>query len=220
MPQELSGVCRCCGLEGRGLHFEKWVPDTFTNWDSLRGGQIICEACQFCFTDRNEPLTRKTGKDKPQRMRNYSHFVTGKGEWIPCSKGDKRRMRELLADEPAVAIIAVSGQKHIIFRAQEGWWQFEEQTLRPFPADLARLLGIVEQLYAGFSKADIETGRYPQHRIILFGVARWRELESEIKRARGTVRLSLALFLAQKEEDDGLPDDSGQPSLALLARNI
>ena len=116
----------------------------------------------------------------------------------------------MLAASPSVAVIAESGQKHTIFRARVGWWQFEEHTLRPFAPELERLLGLVEQLYAGgFSKADIETGRYPQHRVVAFGVRQWHELEAGIRPERGTPRLQLALFLAQKENDD---DGRYQPS--------
>jgi hypothetical protein len=195
------GVCRSCGCTGTGLPFDSWVRDTFTDWDKLRPGELVCHACQFCFTDRNDALTRLTGKDKPQRMRNYSHFVVG-GKWMPLSKGDKRKMRKLLSSSPGVAIVAESGQKHIIFRAKPGWWQFEEQSLLPFPAELADLLDPVERLYAGFSKAEIETGRYAQHRVLKFGVAEWGPLEAQIRPVRGTARLALALFLAQREEED------------------
>lgn len=198
----IAGICRTCGFSATGSPWDEWVRDTFTDQDKLRPGEIVCYACQFCFTDRNEPLTKITGKDKPQRMRNYSHFVTGV-TWTPLSKGQKREMRELLLASPDVAVIAESGQKHIIFRARPGWWQFEGHSLRPFPAELARLLPIVERLYnGGFSKADIETGRYPQHRIIKFGLVEWSQLEREVKPLRGSARLELALFLAQKEEDD------------------
>lgn len=204
MEGATPGICRTCGTAAVGLPWNAWVRDTFTDQDKLTGGTICCHACQFCFTDRNEILTRRTGKPKPQRMRNYSHFIVD-GQWIALSKGDKRTMRDLLARQPEAAILAVSGQKHIIFRARPGWWQFEEQRLRPFPAELERLLPVVEQLYdGGFAKTDIESGRYPQHRILRFGVPAWQTAEASIRPLRGTARLELALFLAQREEkDDG-----------------
>jgi hypothetical protein len=216
-PGDAHGVCRTCGLDGEGLPFAKWVKPTFTDHDKLTAGEIICRACQFCFDDHVAELTRRVGKDKLQRMRNYSHFVVG-GEWTPLSKGDKRRMRELLFADPDVAVIAVSGQKHIIFRARPGWWQIEEQSRRPFPRELAAVLDPVETLYAGFAKAEIETGRYSQARILKFGFPRWRELDAAIKPLRGTPALELALFLAQREEDESeQPGDSGQAALPMLA---
>jgi len=137
----------------------------------------------------------------PQRMRNYSHFVVN-GEWVPLGKGDKARMRELLMQNPDLAIIATSGQKHLIFRAQPGWWQIEEQSVQPFPETLERLLEPVEALYTAFSKSEIETGNYAGHRILKFGLSEWQGLEAQIVRWRGSIQLELALFLAQKGEID------------------
>ncbi len=214
MPGVTPGVCRACGQPGIGTPFSSWVRPTFTDHDKLAPGEITCHACDFCFTDRNEALALRVGKDAPQRMRNYSHFVCA-GEWTPLSKGNKRRMREILlgAPSPEVAVIADSGQKHIIFRARPGWWQFEELAMPPRPRALESLLAIVEQLYSGgFSKTEIESGRYIQKRILSFGLTAWSELESGIKPSRGTALLSLALYLAQKD-DDGPTDDSGQAAL-------
>ena len=209
MAGDIAGTCRTCGSPGQGLLLVAWVRDTFTDHDKLTAGTIICHACQFCFADQNQALTARLGKDKHQRMRNYSHFVF-RGEWIPLSKGDKLRMRTILLAVPDVAVVATSGQKHIIFRAQPGWWQIEEQSVRAFPAELARLLPLVEEIYgAGISKAEIESGRYQQRRLLDFGLARWREVESELKPLRGTVRLQLALFLAQKGYEGDTGRDSG-----------
>ena len=202
MPVTHAGICRACGRLGEGLEFESWVRDTFTDWNRLQAGSILCQACQFCFTDQNEVLTAKLGKDKPQRTRNYSHFVIH-GEWIPLSKGDKLQMRGLLLACPDVAVIAISGQKHIIFRATPGWWQIEEFSLRPFPDALARSLELVERMYSGgFSKAEIESGRYQHKRILEFGLAAWRDAEESVRPLRGSPVLMLALFLAQKETEN------------------
>jgi len=202
-------VCVACGLTGRGESFRDWVRGTFVDFDKLRPGEIVCDACEFCFTDRNPDLTRITGKDKPQRMRNYSHFVTG-GCWSPVSQGDKPRMIALLTESPEVAVIADSGQKHIIFRARPGWWQFEELAIRPNEDALLELIGDMRLLLVAFSKAEIKTARYAAHRITQFGFAYWRTIESRLKQRRGGAIFELALFLAQKEANDGTSDDSGQ----------
>lgn len=221
MIGNLEGGCRTCGLACVGSAFDDWVKPTFTDWDKLMDGSIICHACQFCFTDQNEELARRLGKDAPQRMRNYSHFVVN-GEWWPLSKGAKPRMLELLMASPEVAIVAESGQKHIIFRSRPGWWQIEERSCRPFSADLARALFPIQDLYAGFSKAEIESGRYSQHRIFSFGIGKWHHLEESVRQLRGSPILSLALFLVQKDEVEVDNDDSGNSGpapVANLARN-
>lgn len=206
-PGSSTGVCRACGAEGIGLPFCDWVRDTFNDHDKLRPGAIICHACLFCFEEASTLLAERTGKDKPQRMRNYSHFVIN-GEWFPLTKGEKRRMVEMMRRKPDAVVIAVSGQKHILFRARPGWWQIEERTVLPFPGVLWPLLDVVEQLYSGgFSKEELETGRYSQHRMMQFGLAGFMNLEARLRPHRGALPLQFALFLAQKmevENDAGL----------------
>jgi len=193
------GACRVCGLPGQGLLFSEWARPTFTDWDKLSPGNIICHACQFAFKERSTLLAAHVGKVKPQRMRNYSHFVVG-GEWVPLSKADKYRMAAILLNEvPDVAVIAESGQKHILFRAVPGVVQFEEQQLRDV-SPLKNVLQLVEGLYKAFSKQEITSGEYKQRRILKFGLAEWRSLESQAVSWRGTALFELAVFLAQKGE--------------------
>lgn len=188
------------------MPFEAWVKDTFTDHDKLRPGAIICLACQFCSSEAAPGLAERVGKGKPQKFRNYSHFVCG-GVWHPLSKGDKAKMRELLFGAPDVALIAVSGQKHLFFRATPGWWQIEEQAARPFPDELLAALALVEPLYrAGISKAEIESGRYDQRRILTIGLETWQIAERQIAPLRGTLVLKCALFLAQKDGDGSTTD--------------
>jgi len=199
-------ICRICGKAGEGQSFEAWVKPTFMDWDKLVPGEIICSDCLFWFEERSEELARRVGKEKPQRMRNYSHFIVA-GEWIPLSKGDKTRMQALLfaSPFPELAAVAVSGQKHIAFRAQRnppgaagGWVQVEEQALYLAPDKLRAVLATVEALYAGFSKSEIETGDYAGYRVLKFGLEAWQSLEAVVSPQRGSLLFQLALFLAQK----------------------
>ena len=201
---DASGTCRVCGLPGVGLSFTDWVRPTFTDWDKLQPGGILCQPCQFAFAEQSELLAARVSKEKPQRMRNYSHFVVG-SEWVPLSKGDKAQMARILLEEsPEVAIVAVSGQKHIIFRAQPGWWQVEEQSCLADLPVLQRHLERVEALYnGGFSKGEIETGNYAQHRILKFGVGKWNAHEGSLRPFRQTALFQLAVFLAQKKGEQG-----------------
>jgi hypothetical protein len=219
MQGEQVGTCRTCGATGVGESFTSWVRDTFTDHDKLLAGDIICHACQFAFTDTSAQLTARMGKDKLQRMRNYSHFVVA-GEWVPLSKAEKARMAEiLLRQHPTVAVVAVSGQKHIIFRAKPGWWQIEEHTARPFEAALSDTLQLVERLYnGGISKTEIETGRYSQRRALEFGLSAFLAAEAAIRPLRGSLQLELALFLAQREDTDGQVRDGKEPDSTDLAR--
>lgn len=190
------------------MPFPAWVKDTFTDWDKLQHGAIICHACQYCTADAAPGLAVRVGKDKPQKMRNYSHFVNNQGVWHPLSKGVKGEMLRLLLAGAPVAVIAESGQKHLLPFARIGWWTFELATVPPFPDLLMTILAVVEPLYqAGIAKTEIATGRYDGKRIMAVGVQTWRAAENQIRTWRGGLPLNLALFLAQKD-DDGPAEDS------------
>jgi hypothetical protein len=203
------GQCRLCGYDGAGVAFESWVKDTFTDLDKLKPGAIACHACLFCSSDQCPGLADRVGKEKAQKFRNYSHIVDAVGQWHPLSKGDKARMRDLLRDDPPVALIATSGQKHLFFRGHSGLWIIEEQPMRPDPHGLALVLSIVTPMLEVFSKAELESGRYDQRRIMAYGPTPWRTAEERLRIERGGPLLALAIFLAQKEESDGSSADRG-----------
>ena len=210
-----QGECWLCGgdLAGAGVPWARWIKPTFTDHDKAARPDCsyLCAGCVFAAEERSAALQARLGRDKPASMRNYSHFVVA-GAWEPLSKGDKRRMRELLP-RAELAVIAVSGQKHLVCRAMPGWWQFEEHTMwRDWP-ELEARLGVVEALYETFSKAEIDRGDYAMHRIARFGLGRFRELEAQVRRWRGSVVTELALFLAQRS-DDGLGGTGGEDSVA------
>jgi len=205
----MQGKCRLCGQSGDGEPFEKWVKPTFTNWDKLKQGDVICNDCLFWFEEQSANLAKIVGKDKPQRMRNYSHFIVA-GQWTPLSKAHKRKMLEFLSTPnafPELACIADSGQKHIAFQSKrnaagqsEGWVQFEEGALWIVPSKLKRLIATIEEMKQGFSESAIESAEYEGAFIIKFGFAKWQQLEEAIKQYRGTLLFKLALFLSQREE--------------------
>lgn len=196
----LPGACRLCSQSGRGLPAQDWLKPTFTDHDKLWPGEIVCHACQFACAEASTLLQARVGKDIPQKMRNYSHFVCD-GVWHPLSKGNKRGMLALLLRTPAFACIAESGQKHLLFQVRPGWWQFEEQTLLPCPDQLTEMLRLASPLYeAGASKAEIESGRYSQFALRKVGVALFQASEPSLRRWRGSLPFRLALFLLQKNE--------------------
>lgn len=212
-------ICRICGHPDKGLPFVKWVKPTFTDHDKLHPGSIICDGCLFWFQERSLELAIRVGKEKPQRMRNYGHFIVN-GDWTPLSKGDKAKMTEILLASPfpELAIIATSGQKHIAFRARRnppggtsGWIQFEEESLWLKPDRLEILLNPIENLMLGFSKAQIESGDYIPAYILKFGFAEWKSLEVQIAPHRGSKLFALAVFLAQKTPASSTPKPQESP---------
>jgi len=222
----INMICRFCGNVAENS-FNDWVKPTFTDHDKLLDGDGICNNCLFWFNERSEKLAELVGKNKPQRMRNYSHFIVD-DVWTPLSKGNKQRMQDILLSEtfPELAAIAESGQKHIAFRAQRnppdatcGWVQFEEQALFVRPQELKNLLDLIEILYAHFSKGEIETGNYKSYRIMQFSVEKWQKLEGKIKSHRGSLLFKLALFLAQRSESGQIESTSNRPVMDGLARD-
>lgn len=200
-PGNHQGICRCCGAISLGMPFDKWVKDSFNDLDKCHSGEIVCHGCLFTFEEQSLTVQRLAGKDKLQKFRNYSYFVL-KGQLYVLSKGQKPQIRDVLLQSPEVAIIAVSGQKHIAFRARPGWWQIEEIGVLPFPQALAFQLEIVEALYnEGAGKDEIESGRYSQGAIQRVGITRWVELDRQLKPFRGSPQLQLAVYLAQKKEE-------------------
>jgi hypothetical protein len=108
-------ICRICGQPGEGQSFQKWVRDTFTNWDLLHPGEIICEACAFWFEQRSAELQARMGKDKPQRMQNYSHFVRGI-EWT----------QDLIGNSGDLAASFTWNESEGVYYARQDtveWWQ-------------------------------------------------------------------------------------------------
>jgi len=71
------------------------------------------------------------------------------------------------------------------------------------PDSFDSLLGDIEELYnGGFTKAEIETGRYQSHRIQQFGIRRFEDIESRLSWERRSRLFDVALFVAQKQEQD------------------
>lgn len=134
----------------------------------------------------------------PQRMRNYSHFIKD-GEWIVLGKDKKKQMADILFNRsPDYSVISVGGQKHILFRARPGFWQFEETSVRP--SDMAKkLYSTIVPMLAVFSKSEIESRQYNQKRISDYGLFKWNKAEQFIKRHRGGIYFKIAIFLSTKQ---------------------
>lgn len=213
MAGNAVGSCYLCGgsvYDPSPVAF----PSTFMDYDKARCSDslYLCQACLFSMEERSELLASLVGKDKLQRMRNYSHFVLN-GQWYPLSKADKTRMYDLLLQCPELSVIAVSGQKHLIFRAQPGMWQIEEAAVQPELGLLQDLTRRVVPLYSnGFKKSEIRTGEYKTYRVKKYGVDRWYHDDMPLREWRGSPYLELAVFLAQKGDTGGRDDGEGAAS--------
>ena len=188
-------TCWLCGGEtgGKGLPTKKAIKPTFTDHSHARAqwSGSICPGCAFCLSARE--------------LRNYSILATEN----QLSHPTRAEWREILINPPAppfVMCLAVSGQKHLTFKAPVNLDKhrftvmLEERPVYVMPGRLNSCIEAVEGLYVYFSKAEISTGRYSQHRIKECGLKKWEELEARTECWRGRPLFELTLFVAQRRE--------------------
>jgi CRISPR type IV-associated protein Csf1 len=188
-------ACWLCGGKtgGHGVPTRKAIKDTFTDhpWARGQGSKSLCPGCAFCLASRE--------------LRNYSILATPVGLRHP-SRAEWREILLNPPEPPFVVCLAVSGQKHLTFKAPVNLSRevfvvaLEEQMVEVVPSRLADCLQAAEALYAWFTKEEIATGRYSQHRIQQCGLSRWERLDAALEPWRGNRMLELALFIAQKPE--------------------
>lgn len=204
LTQVEDAVCWLCGgqiKDGLGMPTKKRIGDTFTDHPYARAheSRSLCPGCVFCLSMRE--------------LRNYSVLATLQG----ISHPGRAEWREILLsppEPPFVACLAVSGQKHLTFKAPVNYSReafvvlLEEQAVEVVPDKLREVLTITEELYLYFTKDEIESGQYSQHRIQECGISKWEEIENKIRRWRRTRLFNLALFVAQRGEK---PEKAAQP---------
>jgi CRISPR type IV-associated protein Csf1 len=185
--------CWLCGgtTNYRGVPVKKAILDTFTDRDKARWpkSKSVCPGCALCLSHLS--------------LRNYSILATEKELRHPT----RPEIRALLLDPPEppfVLCIAVSGQKHLHFRAQVAYdrdgfpVQMEETSVCVWRGPLREWLALIESLYTVFSKEEIRTGRYGANRIRQYGLHEFQKLEDRLAPHRGTRLFDLAVFVAQK----------------------
>lgn len=194
VPDDLCWIC-AGPTGGRGHLVSDVVSHTFTDTDFVRwGGNSICEACMFCL--------------KTKHLRTRSTLATLAGLTQPL----RQEWRDILLDPPEppwVGAIAISGKKHVSFKAQVNLTNpspivsVEMIPTRYSPSNLAEDLAVIEELLTEFTRRDIETGSYAQHRIKRFGLIRLADLEQRVTEMRRRKRLfDLALLIARGPDKD------------------
>lgn len=191
-----EGICRITGQHSIGILFDKWVRDTFTDFHNLKPGTIISNEAMFCFEEQSNYLQQLTGKDKPQRFRNYSHIVLN-NNWYIKNKSEKEDILKLMLQNPEICVIAESGQKHIFFKHIPGTWQLEETTIQPDKKLFKIIHQAITSLSSDFSNDEIQSGQYLQYRIVKFGLKPWQQQENILKQYRGSSMFDLALFFSK-----------------------
>jgi len=181
------GICRITGKQASGLPFSKWVKPTFTDQAWLLPGDIISNEALFCFDEQSEIVQRKTGRDKLQRFRTYSHIIDRSGNWHCFTKADKETIFSMICNGAVLVCLTDSGQKHILFKHMRGMWQLDDIFIMP-DIELLKFLHaeMFKLLKLGFSQKEIITGNYMQYRIQNAGLDVWKNTESVLKKYRGS----------------------------------
>ena len=186
----------CAGpTHGRGALVSDVISHTFTDTDFIRwGGNSICEACMFCL--------------KTKHLRTRSTLATLSGLTQPM----RQEWRDILLDPPEppwVGAIAISGKKHVSFKAQVNLTNHapivsvEMMPTRYSVRQLGEDLAVIEELLQSFTRQEVETGSYSQHRIKQFGLIRLAELEQQVTEMRRRRRqFNLAILIARGPDKD------------------
>jgi len=216
----LASDARCwlCGgdTHGQGWPLREAVKPTFTNHNRARCNTSNA-VCQPCVAMSSKATWERYVADHPEMglktghamsWRFYSHLFYA--EYHECP--DRERHRAILLDPPPppfLHVIATSGQKHIIFRAQVAHdreffpVQFEEETVYIQRAAFAHLLADFEAgLAAGISRDDLLTGRYHPATAKRLSVSDWRAIESRVSlwRSMRPQWLRIAHHVARRPE--------------------
>jgi len=188
--------CWLCGGEtdGLGLPKKKVIKPTFMDIPlAAQASNSICPGCIFCLSRRE--------------LRNYS-ILANEGNMLHPSRPEIRELLLNPPDPPFVLCIAASGQKWVHIRSEIAYTrdnfpvQLEETRVNVNVEEFREVLGVIEQLYTEFSKAEIESGEYNPIRINKFGIGRFEDLEEKARGWRGSRLFSLAIFVAQKGDKE------------------
>ena len=210
-------ICEpCVFLHSRTFPVPGRPPGKCSGCDGTRAVTKVPSKGKVSRSKVGDPCPKCNGTGLAEfggNWRNYSvlvEVVDGVPELVTASKGEKSIIREWLQRRKKgmwFAALAESGQKHVIPSAPLnaegiiGLVQFEETTI-PIGEDWSLLSAMEEALTQGVSKDAIGTGKYT--------VKQYQELEHAIEafeaahaHERGGDWFDLALFLAQKREEDG-----------------
>lgn len=185
-----------------------YVRSTFNDWRLVArpDSRFVCAGCTLCVDE----LRRMPGRDKPQRTRNYSWLLSSAAA-LPFDKSRLAELRQCCLHPPTppfALCLAVSGQKHLLFRAPVNHdenpiaVQFEEQRVLYDPLALAERLKLCAQLIAAAGKPALAAA--PDHQFAFrlaehFGEACWPLLETW-QAVQGEPLSQLAVFLSPNKE--------------------
>jgi CRISPR type IV-associated protein Csf1 len=153
-------ACFYCGSPASDIPLV--LSSSFCDWWQVAhpSSAVICRGCEIAL-DEKVPMV---GRDKPQKTRNWSWLITSTRA-VPLGDIAAIRLACLAPPEPPWALaIAVSGQKHVIFRTPANLGcdpcsvQLESQTVVYRLGDLHARLALAKRICGASGKPAL-TGR-------------------------------------------------------------
>lgn len=214
------------GLWGKGANAaaeEPWMKAAA----SLRTDPRDVGACRFLRSVPAESIEA----DASEKFRSYHHAAVN-GAWSVYTDSDKASLRVLILEPPPSpwCLVIGDGQKHRAIYGEvspggRGWQvvHFDGRNVHYLPADLARSLRAVEQLFrAGADESDITAGRCPRSRSAS-GLPLIRAAWPVVEPMVGSAALDLCLYLRRRREEilaDGdlvKTDPTGLPTIGAVS---
>lgn len=224
-------MSKLCYLCGKPATKPLKLKDSFTAHSAARmpKSDKICDRCDWSINLRCFYFNPNKQKWSKLFSRNWSWLFQGDKLIAPTISGTHTEGKDTLEivtdlptrtqlrgwlinppEPPFTLVIAESGQKHILFLAQEAHdrdyfpVQFETDSLLLKRHDFVSLLEIYEALMElDFSKSEIDSGEYRSDRL-LSSLAQWEPLESQIVLYRGSRLLELVGYVATSQKPDGV----------------
>jgi hypothetical protein len=209
--------CYLCGANN-ATH-KLILKDSFTAHSLAKCPQSdnLCDRCEYSINLRANYFNPNKGKFSVLYARNWSWLWIGQKLVYPVFNGEKdglpivenlptrEMIRGWLLDPPKppfTIAIAESGQKHILFLAQEAKnrevfpVQFELDRIYIYRGVFTQILRSFESLLGlGATKTEIVTGNY-KSQFLLANLGKYEVFESEIENKRGSRLLELISYVA------------------------
>lgn len=188
-----SQDCWLCGGPTGGVGWPKAtaIAPTFTNHNLAAApwSDAVCQACVATssgetwktYTQAHPEMGLKAVH--PLSWRSYSHVIWAGGHECPTKATVKQRLLDP-PPPPFLFVVALSGQKHLLFRAhvatdrdrfpvqlEEEWVLVDRLRLATCLADFERLLAL------GCRRDAIFSSHYSAYEMMAAGVATWRDAE-------------------------------------------
>jgi hypothetical protein len=160
-----SNQCFFCGGAARDTPVETALKKTFTAWRSVvcPESDWVCDGCPVALDEKAD-----LGKDKPQKIRNYSWVVTATtADFFSKAIEDRQKLSQVCLQPPTppfAVVIATSGQKQLLFRAPVNWQSdivsllLEEEQLTYAPFSLRSRLDLIDRLVPVTGRAGVLVG--------------------------------------------------------------